>query len=200
MNYLSKCDLSNKYLIKSIFFIPKIKQIKLELTELNQFLVDNQAENEKLLAIQYQVFILFYLYFQKLPFLKFLVKRIKNSALKKGYTIHSTLFFSVCFTNQKTIKQFLTNLFIENRVLRGLELKNSLLYNFCAIDQTSAFKMHLLVSSKILEGFDKMNLNLIPALNIQNLFFKITINCLQPVVKVKPVFLLQNFPFFWINA
>ena len=196
MSYLSKCDLSNKYIIKSLFFIPKIKQIKLELTELNQFLLDNQAENDKLLAIQYQIFILLYFYFQKIPFLKFLVKRLKNSSAKKGYTIQSTLFFSLNFTNQKAIRMFFTHLFIENRVLRGLDMKNSLTTNFYTVDQTLLTKIQMIISAKLLEGLDKMNLNLIPALNMQNLFFKITLKCVKPITALKTVSFLRNIPFF----
>ena len=81
LNYLLKCDLVNKYLLKDVYSYPKIKYINLDLS-LNNLLVDKNS-NFNNLNFKIRIFIIFYLLDFNIPFLKCLniVKQNKTNSI-----------------------------------------------------------------------------------------------------------------------
>ena len=110
LNYLLKCDLVNKYLLKDVYSYPKIKYINLDLS-LNNLLVDKNS-NFNNLNFKIRIFIIFYLLDFNIPFLKCLniVKQNKTHSI-----LNITDFkLIIILKKKKIINNFLFSLFVEN--------------------------------------------------------------------------------------
>jgi hypothetical protein len=118
-NYLSKCDLLNKYLLLDVYSCPKVDVIKLNIS-----LVDllNEQNDYNELHTKMRTFIVFFLFTFNVPFLKY-QNFIKYN--KISYTSNAMDFkLFLNFSKKKIINNFLISLFLENA--ENLELNSSL--------------------------------------------------------------------------
>jgi hypothetical protein len=187
LNYLLKCDLVNKYLLKDVYSYPKIKYINLDLS-LNNLLVDKNS-NFNNLNFKIRIFIIFYLLDFNIPFLKCLniVKQNKTHSI-----LNITDFkLIIILKKKKIINNFLFSLFVENLKLNNLEIKNifSNIYEDSktrlVVPLTSLYNLSYLINSNIF------------SINFKETFFFIDIILKNKNIKNKDS-LLKNLEFFWL--
>lgn len=187
LNYLLKCDLVNKYLLKDVYSYPKIKYINLDLS-LNNLLVDKNS-NFNNLNFKIRIFIIFYLLDFNIPFLKCLniVKQNKTHSI-----LNITDFkLIIILKKKKIINNFLFSLFVENLKLNNLEIKNifSNIYEDSktrlVVPLTSLYNLSYLINSNIF------------SINFKETFFFIDIILKNKNIKNKES-LLKNLEFFWL--
>jgi hypothetical protein len=112
---LSKCDFLNKYYLKSIYFIPQLKQISfdLPLKELlplrdKEILVHEGDEN----IIKIKIFIILFLIFLNDPLIKNKMNIYANE--KKESSNNENLIFKSVLCKKRSMTSFLISLFIES--------------------------------------------------------------------------------------
>ena len=187
LNYLLKCDLVSKYLLKDVYSYPKIKYINLDLP-LNNLLIDKNS-NFNNLNFKIRIFIIFYLFNFNIPFLKCfnIVKQNKINSI-----LNVTDFkLVITLKKKKFISNFLFSLFVENLKLDNLKIKNifSNIYGDSKIrlvvPLTSLYNMSYLINSNIF------------SINFKETFFFIDIILKNKNLKNKD-YLLKNLEFFWL--
>jgi len=102
-NYLSCCDLINKYSLNSLKKAPKLKKITLELSSydiLNSF--ESSQKNEADMDVRVNSFVIFYLFHSFLPYIAFIKGEGTNFLLKISFFDVNDIYF------------FLVNFFVEN--------------------------------------------------------------------------------------
>jgi len=117
-DYLEKCDLLNKYLIKNIYEIPKCSSIAIKYKNSSLFLENN--------INKFQVVLFFYFIFNYLPVVSY----------KQDFNTNILLILKL--TNNQKIKNFLENLMLENVIVLKKKLKKSIFLN-----ESNLFKKQL---------------------------------------------------------
>jgi hypothetical protein len=110
--YLSKCDLINKYNIKTTYKIPKIDSIVLEFPfeELAKACTFSEKEQTNS-TFQLRGVILFYILTNLIPYINY---NKSNSLLKKETNKESGYSLKIIIKSKESISSFLCMLFIEN--------------------------------------------------------------------------------------
>jgi hypothetical protein len=198
--YLSNLDLINKYNLRSVYSVPSLKIISLTLS-LNNIIEACELKNTvtKDYEIQIKSFLLLYLTFLIIPFLKNnKIKLIKTS--EKNLQMNYIL--KVVLINSVDINEFLFLIFIENwqQLLideNALFKKSSLpsLNSDVFIFRTQVYLNNLLSFQSIFSMlFTNINLKEVPL----KISFKIGIN---KTLNYKDKFkVLKNLPLFWISG
>jgi hypothetical protein len=102
--YLSNCDLINKYNLLNIYQKPKLNKIILEFSIKNFIEALNSKENqEKFNETQIKAFLFIYLLIAAVPFINNKVKMVKNKEIKE--TTNYSLKFT--YSNDMYIYNFL---------------------------------------------------------------------------------------------
>ena len=191
LNYLSKCDLLNKYLLKNTYSYPKVDSISLNVSLANLLIAQNDR-NE--LQMKIRTFMIFFLFTFNLPFLKY-SNFIKYN--KMNYTSNVTDFkIFINLSKKRIINSFLISLFIEN--IDNLKIDNNLI----------SIKSFFLNSSNIL----KIRL-ILPLINLYNFFYLTDSSLFSVNTKEISIFMdiilknknfgnkhdsLKNLLFFWL--
>ena len=195
-NYLSNCDIANKYLLTNIYSIPQIKTIKLSISLKNfAFFVDsNDFFEKKDLNIKYRTFILSFLLNSNIPFLK---NVNVNTFSKNTESLNlEDFFFFIIYSEKKLLNDFLFSLFVENsenlkkvKFIYNIELisnKKDTSKIHLQIPLTSIYDISYLINSNIISTNAKeMYLNVDCIVN--NKFYKNKKN------------IIKSIPFFWVN-
>ena len=108
-DYLAKCDLINKYLLKNTYSAPKISSISLNIS-LDHLLEEKKDLNE--LELKIRTFIIFFLFNFSLPFLKY-SNFVKYNKMNFSLNVSDFKIF-ITLSKRKIIHNFLISLFIEN--------------------------------------------------------------------------------------
>ena len=199
-SYLSNLDLINKYNLESVHSVPNLQNISVTLSLNN---VINACDLKNLVTkdheIQIKSFLLFYLTFLIVPFLKnHKIKLLKTSEknLQMNYILKVTLI------SPTDINEFLFLIFIENWQQFIIEetvvfKKSSLLSqnSNCLTFRTQLYLNNLLSFQSIFSFlFNTINLKEVPL----KLGFKIITN--KSVNIANKFTLLKNLPLFWISG
>ena len=199
-SYLSNLDLINKYNLESVHSVPNLQNISVTLSLNN---VINACDLKNLVTkdheIQIKSFLLFYLTFLIVPFLKnHKIKLLKTSEknLQMNYILKVTLI------SPTDINEFLFLIFIENWHQFIIEetvvfKKSSLLpqNSNCLTFRTQLYLNNLLSFQSIFGFlFNNINLKEVPL----KLGFKIITN--KSVNIANKFTLLKNLPLFWISG
>lgn len=199
-SYLSNLDLINKYNLESVHSVPNLQNISVTLSLNN---VINACDLKNLVTkdheIQIKSFLLFYLTFLIVPFLKnHKIKLLKTSEknLQMNYILKVTLI------SPTDINEFLFLIFIENWHQFIIEetvvfKKSSLLpqNSNCLTFRTQLYLNNLLSFQSIFSFlFNNINLKEVPL----KLGFKIITN--KSVNIANKFTLLKNLPLFWISG
>jgi len=198
--YLSNLDLVNKYNLQSVYLVPNLQNITLSLS-LNNIISACDFKNLiiKDHEIQIKSFLLLYLTFLIIPFLKnHKIKLVK--ATEKNLQMNYIL--KVVLINVADINEFLFLIFIENwyqflseeNVLFKKKIHESSNDNF-TIFRASIYLNNLLSFQSIFSMlFTNINLKEVPF----KLSFKLKIN---KSINCKDKFkVLKNLPLFWISG
>ena len=197
-NYLSNYDSINKYNLKNIYSVPKLKNIILEFSLKNLIKASDFTNiSEENNIIQHKAFILFYLMTSHLPFINSNKLKIIKKTDKDGESFYA---LKLMILNKNDINNFLLTLFIENWQLMLIEnikifpqknfkaqtLENKLILN-CNIPAGIFFEINTIF--EILAGLNSKEFNF----NTSFLFqknFNLVNNDFKKFIK--------NLPFFWL--
>lgn len=197
--YLSTCDLINKYRLKTVYKKPKLKKIVVSFSLkafINGLEKTNDANNSSLSEIK--SFLMFYLYFSNPPFLSFILSTTNRSfeKLDSGDFIFKTV---IC--NDKDLRKFLFSFWVDNlsrlknnkvlvqqnKILKHSNSEKYLCFSFSVNIKTFVdFENILGVLNK---DFDNKGFNLNINFIFQNIKSTKDINCV-----------VKNIPTFWING
>jgi len=198
LNQIYKCDLSNKYVIKSLFQVPQITKVTLNLNikDLSAFNASlGISVNEKEYKIK--TFLILFFYFFSNPFynLKYLlgVSRFVSETAKP--------YLQILSSQKSLVNEFMLNMFIENSSLLNNQNKN--IFNKFLVTQSSNQNcklLHFFLSAKSFENFDKIGLFVFNNNNIKQINFQMVCELSQLNSSLNIKKLVQNMPFFWING
>lgn len=196
-NYLSNCDLINKYNILNINRVPKLNKIILELSSRDLLsAVESSGKNEINSETQIKSYFLLYIFSSYQPYIKFRVS-------KKLKTENDNYSLEIDISKIDSIYSFLVSFFIENWNKLSVEdfsLWKKKGFNFTfqqrkfiierKIPADIFFELNNFLN-KTTFGIVSKNLNLKVKFFFQNNNFQ-SQNASENLVK--------NLPFFWING
>lgn len=196
-DYLSYCDQINKYNIKNIHKVTKLKNIVLDFSLNNFIKAAEYNTNEEELLIKTKAFVFLYLLNTTLPF-------INSNKLKiiKKQEKDSSAFYSlkIILSNRKDINQFLFTLFIENwqntfiddtKILENKKFSNKILNNILLFN--------CILPANIFFEFNNV-LNVITGINSKDLFINMSFIFKNPILTKNNKNLIKNLPLFWISG
>ena len=193
-------DLMNKYLIKNMYQIPKIKTINVQINikdviEINK----NSFNNIKEKPYKLKIFLLLFFYFLKIPFYKiqkFLKITKGNNKLKLKTNV-----LEIISINKRVFNNLILSLFMENTCLKTSKNINSL-QKFLILPSKSIDSINLkfLMSSEIFENIKKLGFFIFKNSTLKQLNFTLILQLYNPTKINNLKNLLYNMPFFWING
>jgi hypothetical protein len=184
-DYLVKCDLIQKYNLKNITLIPKVKQIKvaLKITEKGEL---GQTSSSTFLKLQ--LFLIIYIIFLSYPYIQYSKSKISK---ENFFVIHSTI------SEPSSIYSFLDSFFIDN----FYKVKKSTFLSLNFLKRKSFLQKKNVLTIKVpLSFFDEVNeFSSIHNLNIKELYMLVSFSIENPsFLKIKNnKFFLKNLPYFW---
>lgn len=186
--YLFNCDLLNKYFVNSLFNLPKLKTVSLDLPLLDLLKCnENALINETASNLKLKAFLLLYFYFQTIPFIK--CQKIINKNFKEEKIAKSAV--SICFSNPAQLSSILFNFFLEKKFsFSSLLYKEKMFFTY----------FQFLILSKNLENFEKTSNDVFTEFNTKGLFLQIHCKVIKPKNALNLQLFFQNLPFFWING
>ena len=199
--YLSNCDLINKYNLLNIYQKPKLNKIILEFSIKNFIEALYSKENqEKFNETQIKAFLFIYLLIASVPFINNKVKMVKNKEIKE--TTNYSLKFT--YSNDMYIYNFLFYFFIENWTFIAKENKNIFLLenlNFSTQNTNyNSFNLKSILPVYVFSDMEYIINNSNFDLNSKELNLNINylINAPKKIKNLNS--LIKNLPLFWISG
>jgi hypothetical protein len=193
-------DLINKYLIETIYQIPRIKTINVQLDIKEVIEINKNSFNTiKEKPYKLKIFLLLFFYFLKIPFYKiqqFL--KVTKSSKKLKLTRN---FFEISSINKTVFNTLLFSLFIENNPLKTSKNINSL-QKFLILPSkyNDSINIKFLLASQLFENIKHLGFFIFKNSTLKQLNFNLLLQLYNPN-KIKNLKnLLYNMPFFWING
>lgn len=203
-NYLSNCDLINKYNLKSVYDTPKLDKIILDFN-LVDFLnaIDSSSAKEQTDSnIQIKAFIVFYILTEYASYINF---NKSLTAIKKLKISENNYSLKISINSFKELDFFLFSFFVEN--WSKLLLEDYLLFkkqDSLAILEKKPLNKNFVYSTVVPSNcfftldnyFNKTN----SGINSKNLNIKINF-VFKNLPKIKNFQkLIKNLPYFWISG
>ena len=203
-NYLSNCDLINKYNLKSVYNTPKLDKIILDFN-LVDFLnaIDSSSVKEQTDSnTQIKAFIVFYILTEYTSYINF---NKSLTAIKKLKISENNYSLKISINNLKELNFFLFSFFVEN--WSKLLLEDYLLFkkqDSLAILEKNHLNKNFVYSTVVPSNcfftldnyFNKTN----SGINSKNLNIKINF-VFKNLPKIKNFQkLIKNLPYFWISG
>ena len=203
-NYLSNCDLINKYNLKSVYNTPKLDKIILDFN-LVDFLnaIDSSSAKEQTDSnIQIKAFIVFYILTEYASYINF---NKSLTAIKKLKISENNYSLKISINSFKELDFFLFSFFVEN--WSKLLLEDYLLFkkqDSLAILEKNPLNKNFVYSTIVPSNcfftldnyFNKTN----SGINSKNLNIKINF-VFKKTPKIKNLQkLIKNLPYFWISG
>jgi hypothetical protein len=203
-NYLSNCDLINKYNLKSVYNTPKLDKIILDFN-LVDFLnaIDSSSVKEQTDSnTQIKAFIVFYILTEYTSYINF---NKSLTAIKKLKISENNYSLKISINNLKELNFFLFSFFVEN--WSKLLLEDYLLFkkqDSLAILEKNHLNKNFVYSTVVPSNcfftldnyFNKTN----SGINSKNLNIKINF-VFKNTPKIKNFQnLIKNLPYFWISG
>ena len=201
--YLSKCDLINKYNIKTAYKIPKIDSIVLEfpfdeLVKASTFSEKEQTNS----TFQLKGAILFYIFTNLVPYInynksKFLIKKETNQEF--GYSL------KIIIKSKESISSFIYMLFVENwskLVIEDFSLFKKLDSKNLVVKSETQKKIVIrtsLIGNSFFEIESFLN-QYLPKINPKNLSLKSNFIVSNSIKAVNSTKLVKNLSPFWVNS
>lgn len=200
--YLSHCDLLNKYNLKTLYAVPTVEKIICEVN-FKDFLIasDLSIADQNHSASQINSYLLIYILLGCLPYLN--CNKNKQQLLKAAKSADSNYSLKISFATLLEKNAFLTSLFNENwGKLKGdnfsLFLEKNTLLNK-KIPSNFVFNS-LIPGTSFFEIEDFWNFSgIVTPINLKNLKFNINFLIKNAKVRNKKN-LVKNLEFFWISG
>lgn len=197
-NYLSNCDLINKYNLNSVHNIPKLKKITLELEMknfLNSYEVIGKDQTDSL--AQTKAFLSIYALTGKIPYIK-----AEKSVAAFGRQKSSVLNYSLKTVLNKKVEKnnFLFSMFVEN--WQKLKLEDFKLFNSKSNKNFSSkkFVLNSLVPGYCLFEIDEILSKSISGINSKNIKLRVNFSFDNNSLLKNRNDIILNLPFFWISG
>ena len=197
-NYLSSCDLLNKYNLTSSYHIPKLKNINLELNlkDLSD-VYEMPGKDSSDPVLQTKAFIALFNLTGVKPCVK-ATKVISSSKKQKSTVLNYSL---KVLMNKKISKfNFLFTLFIENWHKLNLEDFTLFTKNPNKKIADKKFVLNCLVPSSCLFETDEILSKSLTGINSKNLKFRLNFSFENSSLLKNRNNLILNLPFFWISG
>lgn len=196
-NYLSACDLVNKYCLKNLHESPKLSEVVLEFSSAN-ILAASESGNRKELdsELQTKAFFLLYILSCEKPFINLnKIKMVKDTGF--DYSV------KIVLSSKEELDSFLRTMFVENWNLLLSEdfrlIKNSSLENNKSIQSNRRFLINTTIPSTVFFELETFLNKKIFGLNSKNLSMKVNFVFENKAKNAKrmSLMLIKNLPFFW---
>jgi hypothetical protein len=197
-NYLSSCDLINKYNLGSVYENPKLSKIVLELSSqdiLNACESGNKKEFDS--DLQIKTFLLLYILQSNYPYINF--NKIQQKKDGPAFSIKAVI------SSEEQIQSFLNTIFVENWNMLVIEdytlLRSSIAKYTKHIQNNRKFVLNTKMAGSVFFEIDNfLNKNLF-GLSSKNLNIKISFLFTHNFRKNKKISLdlIKNFPLFWTS-
>jgi hypothetical protein len=195
-NYLFKCDLLNKYILKNTFSYPKVDSVCLNVS-LENLLIDQTNHTE--LYSKVRTFFLFFLFTLNLPFLKYSNFVKYNKINYSSNVVDFKIYLNI--SRKKAINTFLISLFVENVDTFKLD-HNLLLIKSTFLTPLNIIKMRLLLPLICLQDFSYLMSSNLFSMNVKDIliFMDLTLkNKNNKKSNKKNIFnFFKNLPYFWL--
>ena len=195
---LVNIDLIQKFLVKSCFQIPKIKEIVIDYPIMR---FSGTSENYDFMTeqeLKINFFLVFYFYFCQVPFLK--IKNIKLSHGPSTLPLNTFIYLRLYFLNSQKVFSFLQKLFLEKKEIKNNFNKNILNHYFLSDNRKTSFKIHFMFQTLYLEDFDTFSQIILVKPSLKTLQIQTQITIFKPISIFINKEFLQNLLFFWING
>lgn len=197
-NYLSRCDLINKYNLTSTYHIPELKDINLELS-LKDFLevYGLAGKDSSDPVIQTKAFIALFNLTGTKPYIK-ANKSLSSSGRQKTTVVNYSIKVSLKKTSSKF--NFLFMLFVEN--WHRLKLEDFTIFNKTPNKKISdkKFVLNSLIPSNCLFEADEILSKNLTGINSKNLKFRLNLSFENSLLLRNRNNIILNLPFFWISG
>lgn len=187
-DYLLSLDHINKFNIKTIYSLPKLKQIVIKIF-LNEFLIINDLNSTKSAkSLRTLFFFIVYIFSNLFPL-------IKNSKLLKEAST-SSYYLQIEYKNKEDINNFLKSIYIENFSRISKLIFSS--HNIVNSNHQSIYQMFLPISS--LYEINDIFLTYVPGLNTKEFNLNITYVFENHIKMKNQISFIKNFNLFWIGC
>jgi len=197
-NYISRCDLINKYNIKSVYEIPELDKIVLELDMkdlLNSYEIPSKDQTDSI--AQVKAFSIVYMFMGLLPYIR-ASKTVSSSGRAKTTNLQFSL--KIVLRKRDEINNFLFSLFVENwhkLILEDFKLfKNE---RFKAKVE-KIFVLNSLVPADCFFDVNESLSKSLSGVNSKSLKFRLNFSFKSPIDLIDRNRLIKNLPFFWISG
>lgn len=198
INYLSNCDLVNKYNLTSVHHIPKLDKINLELN-LKDFLgaYEISGKDQTDPVIQAKAFMTLYNLTGIIPYIR-AEKFVSSSGRQKSTLLNYSIKLSMNKNIQKT--DFLFSMFVEN--WHKLKLEDFSLFNSKPNNKISEkkFVLNTLLPSHCLFEADEILSKNLTGISSKNLKFRLNFSFENISLLKNRNNIILNLPFFWISG
>tara|TARA_B100000674_G_C37958648_1_gene970900 strand:- start:413 stop:1051 length:639 start_codon:yes stop_codon:yes gene_type:complete len=197
-DYISRCDLINKYNIKSTYQIPELDKIVLELDMkdlLNSHEITLKDQTDPI--AQVKAFTIIYIFMGLLPYIR---ASKSTSSLGRAKTTNLQFSLKVVLRKKNQINNFLFTLFIENwhkLVLEDFKLfKNEKIKN----NVEKVLVLNSLIPADCFFDVNEFLSKSLNGVNPKSLKFRLNFLFKNSIDTKDRNKLIKNLPFFWISG
>jgi ribosomal protein L5 len=197
-DYISNCDLINKYNIKNVHQVPKLDKIVLELDIkdlLNSYDIPSKDQTDS--VIQIKSFLVLYVLIGLFPYIR-ASKAVSSSGRLKITNLQFSL--KVALRKKEEINNFLFSLFVENwqkLVLEDFKLFKS---QKAKSEAKKVFVLNCLLPADCFFDISDFLSKSLNGINSKNLKFRLNFSFKNPTDVKDRNKLIKNLPFFWISG
>lgn len=197
-NYISNCDLINKYNVKSVHQIPKLDKIVLELDMkdlLNSY--ENSSKDQTDSVAQVKAFLILYIFIGLFPYIK-ASKAVSSSGRLKTTNLQYSL--KVVLRGKEEINKFLFSLFVENWQKLSLEDFKLFKNEKVKSEVEKTFVLNSLLPADCFFDISEFLSKTLTGVNSKNLKFRLNFSFNSSIDVKDRNKLIKNLPFFWISG
>jgi len=199
-NYLSNCDLLNKYNIKSTYEIPNLKKIILDFNLIDLIEASDNLNKEQTDSnTQIKASSIFYILTGLISYINF---NKSLSSVKKLKISENNYSIKISLGKSNNINSFLFSFFIENwgkLLIEDFILLKGKKESFAEVPKTNIV-LSATVPSNIFFELETFLTKIITGVNSKNLKIKLNFVFKNPNKLKNSQTLIKNLPYFWISG
>ena len=195
-DYLSNCDLLNKYNLKSTHEIPKLKKIVIDFNIADLIGASDARDKEQTDSnIQIKASSIFYILNGLISYINF---NKSLSSVKKLKLSENNYSIKISTTNANEINCFLLGFFVENWT--KLLIEDFVLLKNPNVESKKNIVLSTLVPAHIFFELEMFLNKIVTGINSKNLNLKINFLFSNPNKLKNSQTLIKNLPYFWISG
>ena len=199
-DYLSKCDLLNKYNFKSTHEIPKLKKIVLDFNLADLIGASENKDKEQTDSnIQIKASSIFYVLAGLVAYINF---NKSLYSIKKLKISENNFSIKISTTNLNEINQFLLSFFVENWTKLLIEdfVLQRKKKELSKIDSDKNIVLSALIPAEVFFELEMFLNKIVTGINSKNFNIKINFLFNNPKELKNSQTLIKNLPYFWISG